>query len=394
MSQPPDTPRPERGNLPDNLRAKPEREDSAAPRPKPERGQTFDPAAYAALTAPAADDLPPNPLASFAQFGVDVPVVPPPPPPDPPRPKSDGDAGNVIDPARMAVRADPPPDARIDLQRSPDATTPTTDAPSNRSDTPAFDADSENMDALSDDPPSIYRVTARTRSERRKQTAARLRGGIAEVRPRSYGARSDPTFGYLVGMALSIGLTPILPYNADLRLVVAWSVLAGIGVLTWLVGDTERIADEAPENLIWGVVFGLILAAPLLLVGGGALTTTVERLFRTGIEGEIRALSAGAVLTLVVFVMPLAETLFFRGLMQRGRPFWIVGILGSLWSMALFFPMIEVARFPAIALIIGTALTLMNLIYGYVRARNGLAAAWLCQITINLLLLFVPYIAG
>jgi len=78
--------------------------------------------------------------------------------------------------------------------------------------------------------------------------------------------------------------------------------------------------------------------------------------------------------------------------MQRGRAFWLVGGLGSLWSILLFFPMIEVGRYPAIAVIIGTTLTLMNMIYCYVRQRNGLAAAWLCQITINLLLFFVPYV--
>ena len=52
--------------------------------------------------------------------------------------------------------------------------------------------------------------------------------------------------------------------------------------------------------------------------------------------------------------------------------------------------MLDVRRFPAVTLIIGTALVMMNLIYSYVRQRNGLAAAWLCQIVINLTLLFLP----
>ncbi|PJF25917.1 MAG: hypothetical protein CUN53_10330, partial [Phototrophicales bacterium] len=156
----------------------------------------------------------------------------------------------------------------------------------------------------------------------------------------------------------------------------------------------DRVGEESPENLIWGVVFGLILAAPLLLVGGDALTTTVRLIFRTGIEGSIRALPPGSVLALIVFVMPLAETLFFRGLMQKDRPFWLIGALASVWSILLFFPLIEVGRFPAVAIIIGTALVLMNMIYSYVRDRNGLAAAWLCQIVVNLLVMFVPYITS
>jgi hypothetical protein len=32
-----------------------------------------------------------------------------------------------------------------------------------------------------------------------------------------------------------------------------------------------------------------------------------------------------------------------------------------------------------------------NLLYGYVRNRNGLAAAWICQMTVNLVLLFFPF---
>jgi hypothetical protein len=204
---------------------------------------------------------------------------------------------------------------------------------------------------------------------------------------------SDPTFGFLVALALSVGLTPLNPENADLRYAAVWTVLGAFGVLAWLLGDTERIEKEVLENLVWGVVFGLILGAPMLLAGGDTLATTVHLLFRTGIDGEIHSLPFGTVLVILVFAMPTAETLFFRGLMQHGRAFWLVGILSSLWSILLFFPMIEVVEFPIVALIIATVLTMMNLMYSYVRRRNGLAAAWLCQIIVNLVLLFIPYVS-
>ena len=79
--------------------------------------------------------------------------------------------------------------------------------------------------------------------------------------------------------------------------------------------------------------------------------------------------------------------------MQHARPFWLVGLLSSLWSILLIFPMIEVARYPVIGVIIGVALLMMNLMYSYVRRRSGLAAAWLCQITVNVVLLFIPYLS-
>ncbi len=209
--------------------------------------------------------------------------------------------------------------------------------------------------------------------------------------PRYRTTNNDPTFGYLLALALIIGLTPLIPLQGDLRYVIGWGAMALFGVLSWLLGSGERIAQEKIEDLAWGAIFGLIVAAPLLLVGGSTLTTTVRLMFQTGIAGDVRNLSVGAVAALLIFVMPLAETLFFRNLLQARQPFVVTGGLASLWSILLFFPMLDVGRYPVIAILIGTALVLMNMIYSYVRERNGLAAAWLCQIVVNVVLLLVPY---
>jgi membrane protease YdiL (CAAX protease family) len=214
---------------------------------------------------------------------------------------------------------------------------------------------------------------------------------IDDDAPRYRGANSDPAFGYLLALALIIGLTPFIPQQADLRYVIGWGALAAFGVLAWLFGAGEQIGREKIENAAWGVIFALIVAAPLLLVGGTSLTTTVRLMFQTGIAGEVRSLPAGAVAAFLIFVMPLAETLFFRGVLQPRQPFWVTGALATVWSILLFFPMLDVGRYPIIAVIIGTALVLMNLIYSYVKQRNGLAAAWVCQITVNVVLLLVPY---
>jgi membrane protease YdiL (CAAX protease family) len=197
------------------------------------------------------------------------------------------------------------------------------------------------------------------------------------------GATSDPTFGYLIVVALCIGLIPLIPENTDLRYTLLWTVMAGFGVLSWLLGNSARIWTETPENLGWGVIFGLIIAVPLLIVGGTTLRETDQRIFAN--------LSVGEVLAFLIFVMPLAETLFFRGVIQEIRPFWMVGILSSIWSILLFFPVLEANT--AVALVVGTALVMMNIIYSYVRQRNGLAAAWICQIVVNLVLLFIPFLS-
>ncbi|NWF71021.1 MAG: CPBP family intramembrane metalloprotease [Chloroflexi bacterium] len=197
---------------------------------------------------------------------------------------------------------------------------------------------------------------------------------------------ADPLFGLLIAIALSIGLTPLLPQQADLRYTLVWAAMAGFGVLAWLLGSGTRIAQEKPENLVWGVVFGLILGAPLLLLGSSALASTVRRLFAD--------MSVGTLLAYVVFVMPLAETLFLRGVLQEKRRFWMAALLSSVWSGVLYLPLLDVGRFPGPALVIGVTLLMMNVMYSYVRQRNGLAAAWLCQITANLVLLALPFLGG
>ena len=206
------------------------------------------------------------------------------------------------------------------------------------------------------------------------------------------GTGSDPTFGYLLGLALSFGLLPLTPHNADLRYTIVWGVLALFGVLSWLFGTTTRIEREHPGDIAWGAVFGLIIAAPLMLIGGGTLTTTVRLMFQTGVSGQVISLPPGAVLAYLIFVMPLAESLFFRGFMQQNRPFVMVGLLSSVWSMLLFVPMLNVGTYPVIAVIICIVLVVVNLVYAYVRERNGLASAWVCQIVINFVLLFLPYL--
>jgi hypothetical protein len=205
-----------------------------------------------------------------------------------------------------------------------------------------------------------------------------------EVRYR--GATNDPIFGYLIGLALSVGLSPLIANgNIELRYTLVWGVLAIFGVLAYLFGSSARISEEALDNAVWGVSFGLILSAPMLAFGGTTLNTAVALLFR--------GMSTGAVLAYLVFVMPLAETLFFRAVLQEHRPFWLVSLMATFWSCVLFFPLMDLNRYPLVAFVICLTLLMMNLIYGYVRQRNGLAAAWVCQIVVNLVLVFLPFVS-
>jgi hypothetical protein len=134
-------------------------------------------------------------------------------------------------------------------------------------------------------------------------------------------ASSDPLFGYIVAMAVSFGLMPLLPDGAPMRFTIAWGLIAAFGVVAWLLGNGEQIGQEAPENLAWGVFIGVLAGTPLYLFGGSTLGTTAKILFDT--------VTPGALLAYLVFVMPLGETLFFRGILQHNRNFWVGRFAGD-----------------------------------------------------------------
>lgn len=198
-------------------------------------------------------------------------------------------------------------------------------------------------------------------------------------------ASNDPNFGYLIGLALAVGLMALPAEQQHLRYTLLWMVIAGFGVMSWLVGTGERIEQETPENLAWGLAFALIIATPLLAFGGSVLSITINRLFFD--------MTPGTLLAYLVFVIPTAETLFFRGMVQQYRPFPVVALMSSLWGVLVFLPRLDVQTSVFGVLIVSVALLMMNTTYSYVRQRNGLAAAWVCQIVVNLVLLFVPFIS-
>ena len=202
-----------------------------------------------------------------------------------------------------------------------------------------------------------------------------------KIKPRR-GSGGDPIFGLVLVGAISIGLIPLIGNEAaDMRYTIVWGLLALFGVTAWLLGNGQRIEQDIPENLGWGIAFGLILGIPLLAFGGTTLTEITEMLFPE--------LAAGTVLAYLIFVMPIGETLFFRGLLQDGQTFWSTAILCTIWQWIMFFPLINKQAFP---LVVGVILFLANMMYGYVNERNGLAAAWLCQITVNVLVFFMPFV--
>jgi hypothetical protein len=195
----------------------------------------------------------------------------------------------------------------------------------------------------------------------------------------------DPIFGYVMAMALSVGLTPV-PDNT--RYVVLWAVLALMGGTAFTLGSGIRFKVTDPGDLVWGLGLGVITGGGLMLVGWDTLAVTAERLFAMGQEGS--ALLNTWIFQATAFVMPLSETLFFRGAMQRVHGIPTVALLASAWSMLMFFPNLGLSEAPVVGIVIGTALVVLNFLYSYVNYRHGLAASYVCQVVAGTLLLLVP----
>lgn len=205
------------------------------------------------------------------------------------------------------------------------------------------------------------------------------------------GASADPAFGFVLAIAMAIGLIPLLPESADLRYTIAWGSLAGVSVLAWLLGNAERIGQETPENVAWGIGFGFFISLPFALFLWQQFANASALMFPHDAESS---LGAGTILAYLVFVMPLAETLFFRGLLQRRMEFYVVGVLSGVWSLILFFPVMwgEILSAPAVGIVLALSFFVIGILYSYVRERNGLAAAWITQIVTSVILFFFPFL--
>lgn len=205
------------------------------------------------------------------------------------------------------------------------------------------------------------------------------------IEPRPGRREVDPLFAYLLVISLAIGLSPVTP---SIRFVFLWALMGILGVMGYLLGTDNDERETHVVDLMWGVMFGFVSSAPFFLVFGSSLNTVSVRMF--DVEGTPSVIMDTWVFMAAVFVIPASESLFFRGTLQEVRSFGFTVLLATLWSAVLFFPDMELGGREVIGVIMLLVFTLLNFMYSYVRFRNGLAAAWLCQAVSYGLLWFLP----
>ncbi len=192
---------------------------------------------------------------------------------------------------------------------------------------------------------------------------------------------SDILFGYLLAIAVSIGLLPLLPEQAALRYTITYAVLMGFGALSWLLGNPPAV-EEAPRQLLRGLLIGLLVGLPFYWIGGVILRAAVLRLFPE--------LPSGAILAYALFVITPAENLFFRARLGKHLNWPTSSLLATAFCLLLYLPLLDPLQFPYPATFIAVAIGTLNALFGYLGQRSGLAAAFIAQLIAYSLLLFFP----
>lgn len=195
----------------------------------------------------------------------------------------------------------------------------------------------------------------------------------------------DPIFALMIVGAIAVGL---LPVEANVRYVILWTLLGGTGMVGYMLGNSARLTDTSPQDLRAGLTIGLAIGAPFLIVMGGALSSVSERMF--DVDNVPSEIMDTWVLMAVLFVMPAAESLFFRGVLQQVHNQFFTAAAASAWSMLVFYPHMDLGNAVGVASSIALFFTLLNFLYGWIRFRNGLAAAWGCQIVAGGFIWFLP----
>ncbi len=189
----------------------------------------------------------------------------------------------------------------------------------------------------------------------------------------------DPLYALALYLALGIG-TILFMEDLEMRYTVLWAALIGVGGMLTLFETPRRPGRITITNLAWGLFIGLVIGLPLLVTVNEGLAATSSLLFPyANLPTLFRSL---------VFIAPLGETMFFRGLLQERHGIATSIIGAGLGNVIFFWPAIAATPVYLAALIV--FYTVLAGIYSFLRARNGLSAALICQATINLLLIFVP----
>nr|MBC7244478.1 CPBP family intramembrane metalloprotease [Chloroflexota bacterium] len=185
----------------------------------------------------------------------------------------------------------------------------------------------------------------------------------------------NPRLAFLLLFGVGIA-TFRLAHN--IRLTLIWLVLLG---LVLLYAESGRLkSDYSLLNLVRGAAVGAVVALPFVLFNREFFYATAARLY--GVN-DLQVLLERA-----VFLVPILEECFFRGMVQREKGL-VEGALLFGLTQALYF-VSAVSVYPAVIAAVVLGLTLLGFLYGYLYQRYELTASISCHVAVNLVFFVLP----
>ncbi len=185
----------------------------------------------------------------------------------------------------------------------------------------------------------------------------------------------NPYLAFLLLVGVGIAT---LRLEHSLRLGALWLVLLGT-VLLYAESGRYR-ARYSILNLMRGGLIGLVIALPFCLLAQGFFYATASWLYAST---DVLVLLERA-----VFIAPILEEGYFRGIVQNER-----GWLGG----ALMFGLVQglycltcAPTFPLVIVGLVLGMFMFGILYAYVYRRYGLTASVGCHVMVNLVLLVLP----
>lgn len=187
---------------------------------------------------------------------------------------------------------------------------------------------------------------------------------------------TDAYLAFVIFGAVGVGTWRL---DQFLRLTFMWLTLLA---LTLVYGSGRRIQVAYNYSDVGrGVVAGILISLPVVLLARDFLYATSQRLF-----------PMNAPLTLfwgLVLIMPVVEALYFRGFLQREKGLLSAVLLYAGTAALYLLPATLGEHLPVLVAFVA-ALGLLGFVYAYLYSMYGFAASLACQATVHFVLFILP----
>jgi membrane protease YdiL (CAAX protease family) len=191
----------------------------------------------------------------------------------------------------------------------------------------------------------------------------------------------DPLYALALYLAAALGTWGVIT-DIETRYTALWCLMLVLGGTLTLVDSRRSRRGVTSSNLVVGAGIAFVIGLPLLVVAAQGLRQTSIVLFPYA--------KLPTLFQTMILLAPLGETVFFRGVLQERRGF-VASVIGAgLGTLLFYWPAGVAGESVSVVVAVTVFLTVLAGLYSYVRQRYGLAAAYVCQVLLNLLLLFAP----